>query len=94
MNGIATIPQVIGTEKQPFGNLETRLRSQISSGPRFGTDVGFHPRFRVEMCNAFNHPWAGAPDVNVNDGSRFEAVTGMAGEYAPRNIQLTMKFMC
>jgi hypothetical protein len=59
----------------------------------FGTDGRFNLQFRVEMFNAFNHPWFGAPDANVNDGARFGTITGMASDYSPRNIQLAVKFL-
>jgi Carboxypeptidase regulatory-like domain/TonB dependent receptor len=60
---------------------------------RFGTDGRMNLQFRVEMFNAFNHPWFGAPDANVNDGSKFATITSMAGDYNPRNIQLALKFI-
>jgi hypothetical protein len=60
---------------------------------RFGTDGRFDLQFRVEMFNAFNHPWFGAPDANVNDGSKFGTITSMATDYSPRNIQLAVKFL-
>jgi carboxypeptidase family protein/TonB-dependent receptor-like protein len=59
----------------------------------FGTDGRFNAQFRVEMFNAFNHPWFGAPDANVNDGSKFGTITSMATDYSPRNIQLAVKFI-
>jgi hypothetical protein len=58
----------------------------------FGTDGRMNLQFRVEMFNAFNHPWFGAPDANVNDGT-FGKITGMATDYNPRNIQLALKFI-
>jgi hypothetical protein len=59
----------------------------------FGKDARFNAQFRVEMFNAFNHPWFGAPDANVNDGGKFGTITGMASDYSPRNIQLAVKFL-
>jgi hypothetical protein len=50
-------------------------------------------QFRVEMFNAFNHPWFGTPDVNPGDGTKFGTITSMAGDYSPRNIQLAAKFI-
>ena len=60
---------------------------------RFGADGRFNAQFRVEMFNALNHPWFGAPDVNPGDGFNFGRITGMATDYSPRNIQLAVKFI-
>jgi hypothetical protein len=59
---------------------------------RFGTDGRFDLQYRVEMFNAFNHPWFGAPDTTVTD-STFGRITGMNSDYSPRNIQLAVKFL-
>jgi hypothetical protein len=59
----------------------------------FGADGRYNLQFRVEMFNAFNHPWFGTPDVNPGDGSKFGSITSMATDYSPRNIQLALKFI-
>ena len=45
-------------------------------------------QFRVEMINAFNRVWFGAPNTSVTAGT-YTQVTSQANQ--PRNIQLGLK---
>jgi len=87
---IGNAPRTIPDVRVPgFSNFDL----SFFKNNHFGSDGRFNLQFRVEMFNAFNHPWFGAPDANVNDGSKFGSITSMASDYSPRNIQLAVKFL-
>jgi hypothetical protein len=46
---------------------------------------------RADMFNAFNHVQWGFPDVNYTSAT-FGRLTGLATSYAPRSIQVSMKY--
>jgi hypothetical protein len=87
---IGTAPRTMADVRNPgFTNFDI----SFFKNNRFGTDGRMNMQFRVEMFNAFNHPWFGTPDVNPGDGTKFGTITSMAGDYSPRNIQLAAKFI-
>ena len=57
----------------------------------FGTAERYDLQLRVEAFNAFNHPNFAGPDANINDGSNFGKITGVAN--SSREIQLAVKFL-
>ncbi len=87
---IGNAPRTISDVRNPG---LTNFDLSFFKNNRFGRDGRFDAQFRVEMFNAFNHPWFGPPDANVNDGTKFGTITSMATDYSPRNIQLAVKFL-
>ena len=53
----------------------------------FGIWENLKLQFEADVLNATNHPVFGAPTAVVN-GSGFGNITGMAGGYNPRYVQL------
>jgi hypothetical protein len=53
--------------------------------------AGHSMSVRIEAFNAFNHVQFGFPDTNINNAT-FGAITGLATGYAPRTLQLVLRY--
>lgn len=47
---------------------------------------------RADLFNAFNHPTFGFPAVDVVNSANFGAITGLATQYAPRSVQVSLRY--
>jgi hypothetical protein len=47
---------------------------------------------RADFFNAFNHPTFAFPAVDVVSSANFGAITGLATQYAPRSVQVSLRY--
>jgi outer membrane receptor protein involved in Fe transport len=53
---------------------------------------GHRVTLRADMFNAFNHVQFGFPALDVVGSANFGAITGLATQYAPRTIQVSLRY--
>ena len=82
--------------------LDQRLDRVVNDGVQ-NVDLALYKNFllpwenhrfmlRADFFNAFNHVQYGFPSADVVTSANFGAITGVATQYAPRTVQVSLRY--